>query len=33
MVAYGDSLDCVGVLAKEVDTVERVFSVSHPPRP
>ncbi|ADV24331.1 aspartyl-tRNA(Asn)/glutamyl-tRNA (Gln) amidotransferase subunit A [Cryptococcus gattii E566] len=31
VVAYGDSLDCVGVLAREVDTVERVFNVlSHP---
>ncbi|WVO23871.1 uncharacterized protein IAS62_005228 [Cryptococcus decagattii] len=31
VVAYGDSLDCVGVLAREVGTVERVFNVlSHP---
>ncbi|OWZ61601.1 aspartyl-tRNA(Asn)/glutamyl-tRNA (Gln) amidotransferase subunit A [Cryptococcus neoformans Bt63] len=31
VVAYGDSLDCVGVLAREVDAVERVFNVlSHP---
>ncbi|KAK8846639.1 hypothetical protein IAR55_005726 [Kwoniella newhampshirensis] len=31
VVAYADSLDCVGVLARDVDTVERVFNViSHP---
>ncbi|WVQ76674.1 hypothetical protein IAR50_006348 [Cryptococcus sp. DSM 104548] len=31
VVAYGDSLDCVGVLAKDVDIVEKVFNtISHP---
>ncbi|ODN96530.1 aspartyl-tRNA(Asn)/glutamyl-tRNA (Gln) amidotransferase subunit A [Cryptococcus wingfieldii CBS 7118] len=31
VVAYGDSLDCVGVLAKDIDIVEKVFNIiSHP---
>ncbi|TYJ58193.1 hypothetical protein B9479_001017 [Cryptococcus floricola] len=31
VVAYGDSLDCVGVLAKDIHIVEKVFNIiSHP---
>ncbi|ODN75238.1 hypothetical protein L202_06430 [Cryptococcus amylolentus CBS 6039] len=31
VVAYGDSLDCVGVLAKDIDIVTKVFNIiSHP---
>ncbi|WVQ83819.1 hypothetical protein IAT38_005963 [Cryptococcus sp. DSM 104549] len=31
VVAYADSLDCVGVLARDVDTVQQVFeTISHP---
>ncbi|WVQ97706.1 hypothetical protein IAU59_004820 [Kwoniella sp. CBS 9459] len=31
VVSYADSLDCVGILARDVDTVEEVFGVmSHP---